>query len=1190
MSDSKFTTHGDEPVEARIVAWVLGEASAFEAEELERLCEERPELAVFKRRIEAVHGLAKEAHDHKEDARWKLSLSKRSAINELIGAEEEAAEDLARDVRAGRSGRRAMMAIAACLVMTLVVATLTWPVVFSRKDGDVLVASDSAQSEQFLWEVLSAIKSNADSVVDEKLIEGERFSLQVNSSVEEKLSARSPKQSISAAADNSSILDPQAVSPNRKLGEEAPDEIGMATIQPSSAEVMTKQEVVFRNNLSGGEELDEMDDRLGGAKLRQFNRNSVSGVDTAKVKVDSASADLDDRDGRYTKKSYNWTNDFDSIAANGPVQYGKSTAAANALEPLAAGGGGASNDMAPVPAPASDFGSASPASWSDRGRETTGGVDGLTGLDEPAIRRELRLGRIGSNMNRDLGAKLTPYLANQLAADSAENSKGLAQVDSSSDEFVWRQSDANVSLSDAEAEITPDESKRMLRQRALVESSEIDLASRIKQLAKSDYMRSAYDHTRSEALTQVELASEIAVPEEGDLKKMLVEELDEDQLRDAVRQQENKVEERRKALAQIVRTKENIFRGNEAFFNSRPTDEDRGARYALEAYHTIEQEKLQLESQIASLLKYDSDQLMVYAAGLDLPDNTIRMLYPEYLKEQRNIESLLSDGHNKNHPTVVAATDRLSKLKEQLDGGVVALRATLQAQNEFVSERLKKLEAVKDASKQEAIKRGLDAHDYVDAKREFETEQERLQLLKLRLIAETISSKNEDKHKERKRPIPTGDEMIAAEEPYSTFSLNISDASYRVAQAALAKGEMPDPEGIKIEQFYNAVDYGDPAPAQGQPVTGTIEQTAHPVIPGRNLVRVAIKTASEGRNQGQPLRLTLLIDQSGSMAREDRRQAMIDALEGLRGLLNENDQVNVIGFSRTARLLAEAVSGKEGQLAKLLNIEANEGGTNLEEALKLGEQLAERHQLEGAQNRMVLFTDGAANLGDADPISLSNKIKELRQKGIAFDIAGIVADGLNDELLGEMARHGNGRYYVVGKGEKNRFAEQLAGAFRPAAENVKVQVHFNSERVGRYKLIGFEKDRLNKEDFHDDTVDAAEMAAEEAGIAIYQIETLPEGKGEIGEVRVRFRDVASGRMIERSWTIANEISTAALDQARPSMQLATLAMMAGEKLRGGPLADAINFNDLGEVIAKVNQHYKGDPKAAEMLEMIDQLK
>ena len=56
------------------------------------------------------------------------------------------------------------------------------------------------------------------------------------------------------------------------------------------------------------------------------------------------------------------------------------------------------------------------------------------------------------------------------------------------------------------------------------------------------------------------------------------------------------------------------------------------------------------------------------------------------------------------------------------------------------------------------------------------------------------------------------------------------------------------------------------------------------------------------------------------------------------------------------------------------------------------------------------------------------------------------------------------------------------------------------------------------------------------------------------------------------------------------MQLATLAMLAGEKLKGGPLADAVNFNDLTDVIAKVNQHYKGDPKAADMLQMIDQLK
>jgi Mg-chelatase subunit ChlD len=412
-----------------------------------------------------------------------------------------------------------------------------------------------------------------------------------------------------------------------------------------------------------------------------------------------------------------------------------------------------------------------------------------------------------------------------------------------------------------------------------------------------------------------------------------------------------------------------------------------------------------------------------------------------------------------------------------------------------------------------------------------------------------------------------------------------------VAQAALAKGEQPDPAGIQVEQFYNAVDYGDPSPGAGQPVAGTVEQAAHPVIPGRNLVRVAIKTAASGRSAGQPLHLTLLADQSGSMGREDRREAMERALASLAELLTENDIVNVIGFARTPHLLADGMNGKDaGKLKGMINQEASEGGTNLEEAIKLAEQLAKRHQQVGAQNRIVLFTDGAANLGDADPESLANKVKQLRQDGIAFDIAGIAADGLNDELLGELARNGNGRYYVMGKGATGDFAKQLAGAFRPAAENVKVQVHFNPERVGHYKLVGFEKDRLKKEDFRNDAVDAAEMAAEEAGVAIYQVEPLAGGNGELGEVSVRFRDTASGQMVERTWAIPYDTSVPSLDHSVPSMQLATLAMLAGEKLKGGPLADAIDFKQFVNVMANVKQHYGPSGRVGEVLQMVNTLK
>ena len=172
---------------------------------------------------------------------------------------------------------------------------------------------------------------------------------------------------------------------------------------------------------------------------------------------------------------------------------------------------------------------------------------------------------------------------------------------------------------------------------------------------------------------------------------------------------------------------------------------------------------------------------------------------------------------------------------------------------------------------------------------------------------------------------------------------------------------------------------------------------------------------------------------------------------------------------------------------------------------------------------------------------------------------------------------------------KENFARQLAGAFRPAAENVKVQVRFNPQRVGKYKLIGFEKDRLKTEDFRNDSVDAAELAAAEAGNAIYQVELLPEGSGDIGEVSVRFRDTATKQMVENKWTMNYDASAPAFDRASPSMQLAGLAMMTADKLKGGPLADMVRFGEMTGTRDAVRQRYSGTARVAQLLEMIRKL-
>lgn len=225
--------------------------------------------------------------------------------------------------------------------------------------------------------------------------------------------------------------------------------------------------------------------------------------------------------------------------------------------------------------------------------------------------------------------------------------------------------------------------------------------------------------------------------ENRDIDKQLYE------LKKAVRNQEDKVEERRKALATIVRSRGIIYKGQDSFYGQSGVDEDQSARTALQTYIQLEQDKSQLESQINSLLKYDSEQLMVYASGLDLPDNIIRNLYPQYLESTRQLSNLKIGGLGDRHPVVMAAVEDISAIKRQLEEGVVNLRATLQAQLDMATERLKSVEIRKDDTREDAIRRGLDAQDYVDAKRDFETDQELLQNMKLREISETIKTPEE---------------------------------------------------------------------------------------------------------------------------------------------------------------------------------------------------------------------------------------------------------------------------------------------------------------------------------------------------------------------------------------------------------------------------------------------------------------
>ena len=563
-----------------------------------------------------------------------------------------------------------------------------------------------------------------------------------------------------------------------------------------------------------------------------------------------------------------------------------------------------------------------------------------------------------------------------------------------------------------------------------------------------------------------------------------------------------------------------------------------------------EQEISELRSQLATLDGLEGEKLVEEAVALNVVDGTIFALVPEKEKLQAKVVELRRSGLSDQHADVLATKAQLNKVDELLETGVLASKSHLRAKLDIAERSLENLRGIEVVKREVEKKKAQPARDYA--------------------------------------PVTT-DETLASDNAYSTFSLHVSDVAFKLAQAALAKGEWPTPEKVRVEEFINAFDYGDPAPGAGDKVACNIEQCAHPFMQQRNLLRVAMRTAATGRSGGQPLRLTILLDHSGSMQREDREASVQRAMAVLASQLQPDDQVSLLGFARTPRLLADRIKGSEGQrLMEAVKAAPSEGGTNLEEALRLATEVAERQYQDGAVNRIVLMTDGAANLGNADPEDLAERVVKLRQSGIAFDACGVGAKGLNDQVLEALTRQGDGRYYFLDSPEQADagFASQLAGALRPAAKNVKVQVVFNPDRVGAYRLLGFEKHRLKKEDFRNDTVDAAEMAAEEAGVALYQVEPRADGSGDIGEIRVRFLDVASGRMVEHSWTIPYEAHASDIMSAAPSMQLAATAALLGEYLRGGPGATNIDLSVLSSLTPTLRQKFGSNVRVNQLADMI----
>ena len=414
---------------------------------------------------------------------------------------------------------------------------------------------------------------------------------------------------------------------------------------------------------------------------------------------------------------------------------------------------------------------------------------------------------------------------------------------------------------------------------------------------------------------------------------------------------------------------------------------------------------------------------------------------------------------------------------------------------------------------------------------------------------------------------------IAAEEPVSTFSIDVDTAAYANVRRLLNSGRLPPRDAVRVEELINYFHYDYPLPrTRTQPFSTSVTVAPSPWAEGRQLVHIGLQGYHIIPRERPPLNLVLLLDVSGSMSAPNKLPLLQQSFRLLINQLNARDRVAIVVYAGAAGTVLEPTPGNEhGRILAALDSLRPGGSTAGAEGLRQAYALAEQNFDRNAVNRVIIATDGDFNVGINNPDELQDFVSRKRETGIYLSVFGFGGGNYNDLLMQRLAQNGNGvAAYIDTIAEARRVLhDEMAANMFSIANDVKIQVEFNPARVAEYRLIGYETRMLRREDFNNDRVDAGEIGAGHAVTAIYEItpvggptfteplryqqrEAAPSTASELAFLRIRYKlpGEETSRLIERPITQADVVADMA--RAPESTRWAAAVAGYGQLLRGDP--------------------------------------
>ncbi len=436
---------------------------------------------------------------------------------------------------------------------------------------------------------------------------------------------------------------------------------------------------------------------------------------------------------------------------------------------------------------------------------------------------------------------------------------------------------------------------------------------------------------------------------------------------------------------------------------------------------------------------------------------------------------------------------------------------------------------------------------------------------------------------ERYQKQPDQPVKAVAQEPVSTFSIDVDTGSYANVRRFLNNGRLPPKDAVRIEEIVNYFPYNYPFPTGGYPFAVHTQTVDSPWQPEAKLIKIGIQAQDLAKKELPPANLVFLVDVSGSMDEPDKLPLVKKTLRILTEQLRPQDKVTLITYASGEELVLPPTSGRnKDEILRAINKLQAGGSTAGESALKMAYEQAQKAYVKNGINRILLATDGDFNVGVADTEALKSMVAEKRKSGISLTTLGFGTGNYNEDMMEQIADAGDGNYSYIDneKEAKKVLQHQLTSTLATVAQDVKIQVEFNPATVKEYRLVGYTNRTLRNEDFNNDKVDAGDIGSGHSVTAIYEI--IPQGKqGWLNESRYQKAPAASGgkneyAFVKVRYKLPGQSTSKLIEQAVPAVsipltqadantRLALAAASYAQALRGGEYNGKLDWDAIEQM-------------------------